>query len=778
MKFRHQKFKKTLVFFAAIIGLIAILVILFISPITKYLIEKYDEKYTGRKITLGWAYVNPFTGYFYLSSVKIFELQSDSTMIYAPGISGNFSMLKLFGGQYELNDLTLDHPVGNIVQYKKEFSFSSFFNSFGSHDSDTTSSPGNFNIINIKISEGEFHYLQKEIPVSYFIKGANFEADGKIIDADTILFRFDFLSGPGAGSISGTYWVNFKNLDYRYDLKIDTFDLTPVEQYLRAIANYGTFRAIMDARLKATGNFSDAEDVTARGELVVRDFHVGKTRKEDYGSFDRLEFAIHELSPKNKKYVFDSVALIHPVIKYEQYEFLDNIQMMFGAEGANIAAAAGDPEKFNLIIEIARYAKELARNFFNSYYEIGKFTVDKADLRYNDFTLNEKFAVAVSPLSIRADSVKKIYKRTGIRFESGIKPYGNFTIDLSINPNDTGDFDMEYRFQKIPAALFNPYLVSFTSFPLDRGTIELNGKWEVRKGVIQSKNHLIVIDPRATKRIKNKNVKWIPLPLIMTFVRDYGNVIDFEIPIAGNLKNPKFNITDVLLDIIKNIFVKPVTTPYRMEVKNVEGEIEKTLALSWPMGQAALRHEQERFVGKISGFLEDNPQSSVTVHQLQYAAKEKEYILFYEAKKKYFLSANQIDAASFSKSDSESVCRMSIKDTMFVQYINRHLRDTFVFTMQEKCGQLISTAFVDEQFKKLVKEREIAFKSCFENENTLGRVKLLPTENTIPYNGFSFYKIVYNGELPNSLAKAYRKLQELNDEAPRKKYKRDEKKLR
>ena len=70
-----NRFKKILLIVtASIVGLV-ILVILFISPITKYLIEKYDETYTGRQITLDLAYVNPFTGFVHFKNLKIFEKQ-------------------------------------------------------------------------------------------------------------------------------------------------------------------------------------------------------------------------------------------------------------------------------------------------------------------------------------------------------------------------------------------------------------------------------------------------------------------------------------------------------------------------------------------------------------------------------------------------------------------------------------------------------------------------------------------------------------------------------
>jgi uncharacterized membrane protein len=70
------------IFFSILIALaiIAVVVILFISPITKYVIEKYDTKYTGREIKMDWAYVNPFTGHFYFRNLKIYEFQSDSIL--------------------------------------------------------------------------------------------------------------------------------------------------------------------------------------------------------------------------------------------------------------------------------------------------------------------------------------------------------------------------------------------------------------------------------------------------------------------------------------------------------------------------------------------------------------------------------------------------------------------------------------------------------------------------------------------------------------------------
>ncbi len=61
-----NKLAKSSFFIIGSLLILLIIAILIASPAAKYLIEKYDEQYTGRNITLNKAYVNPLTGYVYL----------------------------------------------------------------------------------------------------------------------------------------------------------------------------------------------------------------------------------------------------------------------------------------------------------------------------------------------------------------------------------------------------------------------------------------------------------------------------------------------------------------------------------------------------------------------------------------------------------------------------------------------------------------------------------------------------------------------------------------
>jgi hypothetical protein len=783
MKIASARLIKACIIVISSIIVLVIVVILLLSPIAKYLIEKHDVKYTGRQIKTGWIYVNPFTGYVHIRHLKIYESTSmtaleeaDSVFFSAKGVSANFAMFKMVSKTIEITKLTVYQPKGIIIQNKKNVNFSDLIKKFTAKKAGSTSSRVHFNILSIKIKNGEFHYWEKVIPVTYCIKSVYFESNGKHWDTDTIAVKFSFLSGTGPGSAKGNLTINFKNLDYRLAAVVHEFDLEFMEQYLKDIVNYGTFRANLDADIKATGNFKDRENLNAKGLLEMNDFHVGKNPDDDYASFKKLVVKINELSPKNHQYLFDSITLSHPFLKYERYDYLDNLQRMFGKKGANISAVKADPARFNLILTIGDYVKALAKNFFKSDYQINKLAIYKGVLQFNDYSLTEKFSTVADPFYVVADSVNRDHKRVDVSFKSDIQPYGNISVTLSINPKDSGEYDMQYHLHKLPVTMFNPYLVAYTSFPLDGGTLELNGLWKVRNGVLKSENHLLIIDPHITERVKNKDTKWIPSPFILSLIKERGNVIDYEIPITGNLKDPKYHLSDLIFDLLGNIFVKPAEIPYITHVKNIENEIEKSLTLQWAMRQNSLLPSQEKFIDQMVEFLVNNPESSLDVYSIQYADKEKEYIRYFEAKKKYFLLSKDKNAQFLSEDDSLRVDKMSAKDSLFIHYLNKQYIDTVPFTIQEKCSNFIGSAIINAKFKQLIKEREDAFMGYFKKRAVENRVKIFAGENNIPYNGFSFFKINYNGEFPESLIKAYQQMNELNDAVPRKRFAKEREK--
>ncbi len=769
VKRKMARWKKVTLWLVSICIIIPAIIIIFISPLTKFLVEKYDVKFIGREITMSSAYVNPFTGYLHFNDLKIYEYQSDSLFLTTDGLSANLSVWKMFAKNYEIKGITLDNPRIIIGMTDTILNLDDVIQKFSGDSVGPKKEAAHFSLESIKINNGEIHYRENKVPINYFITKVNIDCSGLRWDQDTIAGKFAFESGIGGGSMEGYLNLDYKTLNYQLRTVMKEFDLDFIGQYVKAFANYGYFHANLDADLFATGSFRNAQDLNAKGLVQVNDFHFGKDTTDDYCSFEKFVIQIHELSPKNKKYMFDSLLLFNPYFKFERYDHLDNVQMMFGKEGANLAAVTGS-SKFNLVVEIGNYVKLLSKNFFASRYKINRLAIFDGHMVYNDYTLEQKFSMSAFPLTIISDSIDKSHDLVKLSLESGIKPFGKLKLNLSINPKDSSDFDLAYRFDQFQISMMNPFIINLTSFAFDRGIIEMNGEWHVRDGNINSYNHLIVLDPRIAGREKHEESKYIPLNLIMAFVRESGNVIDYEVPIKGSLKDPAFKVKDVIFDILGNLFYKPLSTPYRQNVKKAEREIEQTIAVRWRLRQRTLDKSQEKFIKKMSRFLEKNPTSQLTVAPIIYEEKEKEAILLYEAKKKFYLADNKISAKEYSEDDSLFVEYMSIKDSSFVRYLNRHMTDSLVFTVQGKCASIISNQLVNSRYNDLQKAREKEFMRIFKEEGTAASVKLQASETRIPRTGFSFYRIDYKGGLPEELKDAYRELIALNQDNPRKKY--------
>lgn len=768
-----KKIKKAFKIIAITLVIATFVVIACLSPIAKYLIEKYDKELTGREIKMAWMYVNPFTGYIFINHLNIYEVSSDSVFFSAKGLSVNIAMLKLFIKKYEFTEVILDEPKGIIKQNYKTFNFSDLIERFSSKNKIKKNKKSvEFKISNIKINDGLFYYEELITPIKYFIKKVNITCDVISSDVDTIPIQFSFLSGIGKGALNGQFNINSKNNDYRLKILIKQLDLNFIGQYIKDLSNYGNFKAYLDADFSSNGNLLDKTAVSNKGFIKISDFHFGKTTAEDFASFEKLEIAIHELSPKRLIYYYDSIELHKPYFKFEKYDYLDNVQTVFGKAGSKVKEATTADAKYNLVIEIARYIKVLSKNFLRSNYRVDRFGIYDGNIKFNDYTLSEKFSIGLSAFNFTADSIDKRNKRVDFNLSSAIKPYGNIKMGISINPKDSSDFDLNFNFQKLSAAMFNPYLIKYTSFPLDRGTIEINGQWNVRNGLIKSKNHLVVIDPRVGNKLKNNNSSWLPMRLIMFVVRERGNVIDYEIPIIGDLKNPKFVLKDAIFDALGNVFIKPPTTPYRMEVRNIETAIEKSLTLTWQMRNSKISKSQIDFLERMADFIAANPLARISVTPYNFESKEKEGILLYEIKKKYYLKLYKKSANQYDESDSITVEKMSIKDSLFLKYINEQVKDVLVFTTQEKAQRIIDTHSVNLKYAKLNEERLALFLNYFKVNDHQSRVKIMKSIKTVPYNGYSYLKINYEGEFPEKLLKAYSKISSLNNESPRDKYKR------
>jgi len=774
-KKRLLKFiKRTLIVLVSLF----ILLLFLLPPIAKYVIEKYDTKFVGREVTMDLPYINPLTGYISLNNLKMFEENSDSIFFSADNLAVNIEMWSLFKKEYKTSSISIDKPYVKIIQVDSTFNFADIITHFAKDSTKEKPKKDTFwELSNVSITAGHFVYQADAIPITLDIIDFEFLAETIGGENDTIASQFSFNSGLSHGSVRGKYRMNLDSLAFKMMVRVDTFDLGFLENYVANIANFAHVSGDLTAQLNAVGNFKNAKDISTSGNISIDDFHAGKAKDDDYIAFNRFHITYKQISPLKEIYDIDSICLDAPYFVYEKFTDLDNIQAMFGEGGEKASSQKSNSSNPNFLFSIAKYVAALSTNFFRSNFNVKKIEISNGNFVYNDFSTPEKFSVATKSLSLNVDSISKKKDWVDFVLKSDIKPYGDLYLKLRMNPNDAKDFKIDYKLKGVAASMLNPYLLAASSFPLDRGTIEVDGAWRVNNGEIVSTNNLLVIDPRIGQRQIMNGAKWLPIRLGMFFVRERGNVIDYEIPIKGNLNNPDYKFADVIFDILENIFIKPATPFYNHKVKTVEQEIEKSFALKMEWKEARLMKNEVKFIHYIADYLRDNPDAEIKVEYFPYVEKERQYIAFFEAKKQYYLAKGLLESVT-TEDDSLYIDELDVHDSLFTKYLKTKVSNSLIFTNHERSQALVGQSKINSIYKTLTEKRLTMMKNAFEYEGVSDQVKFDKTKhNIVPYDGFSFFKITYQGELPDYLTMAYDEMNNLNSLRPRKKYKSKRKEI-
>src|ERR1700679_185935 len=108
MKSFKLRAKKIITIVLVTLVAVGVLVVAFISPVSKYLIEKYSVKYTGRQIKMDWLYLNPFTGYVHFNNLKIYEANNSNIFFSIGDLSVSVAMRRILHEEYEITSISLD----------------------------------------------------------------------------------------------------------------------------------------------------------------------------------------------------------------------------------------------------------------------------------------------------------------------------------------------------------------------------------------------------------------------------------------------------------------------------------------------------------------------------------------------------------------------------------------------------------------------------------------------------------------------------------------------
>jgi len=717
-----------------------ILLVVFISPVVKWAVEKHSVEYTGRQINMDKLVINLFNGNIRVNGLKIYEAKSSKVFFQCNELYGNIVVHKLLSSQYEIPEIRLDHPVINIIEKGNRFNFSDLIDRFSTKSSLPVKQdkPIIWKINSVDIISATISYVNTSPYNSVKLERCNINIPGISWDNKVYSINTDFAFASG-GTVKGRVLFNKNSWVYNIMADIKQFDIKPFYTYLKDYLKVNSLDGFISTHLNINGNMHKATEIAASGNITVDKFSMVDNVNDKLVAVDKMSIQIDSLNTEKNIYRFASISLLKPYIKFEMYKDGYNFNRL-----TTSPAATTDTSKVvysNMFLMVADYVQNIVGNYVVSSYNADKFTVNDGTFIFIDYTLYDKFKYKFEALNILSDRINSNSTKIYFDVSSTLNRTGQMKGNMSINPKDLKDFSMDCTVKNITVSDFNPYSKYYVATPFLNGKADYTNKTTVVKRQLTSDNLLLVQKIIAGKKDKTFKPQYnMPVRLAVALLRDVHGNIKLDIPVTGSLDDPKFKWGKVIWQVLGNMMVKAATAPFRLLAGVFGGKEEDYKEVDFNYLQTAVDENQQKQLDKLVKMLKDKLDLKLELIQVSSRGDEAEALAIYQTKKKY------LGIADSTNEQKQQINAINMNDSLFTKYVDSSLQTNSGFeSVQEKCKRLIGKENLKASIGIIMQKRIDAVAAYLTQQQvSKDRVKIYSTDKLNDPNLGNAPKFVIN----------------------------------
>jgi hypothetical protein len=709
-------------FATPLIIIVALLAIhfFFLPPILKYLIEDQGEKRLGRKVEVGYTTFNVFRGSFDMNKFRIYEPNRKDLFVSFRKFYINLNIFDLFKKVYHIESIGLEEPAIHISQVDSTFNFSDILQRFSSdsteqeektEDTAKSSGPVKYIVENLTISSGLVSYVNPDFYLKDTIKNLEFSVPRFSWDNPEagVAFFFDLASG---GNFKGS--IRFNTLDQSMKMAdtISGFNLANYKHYLEPYLKVGSMEGFLSTRNYLEGNTSTF-DLNMTGNLSLDNFAIKDTAGNLVAGFKKFSVTFDSINFSEDILRFDTISLIAPVINYVMMKDGDNFTAMLpdyyssedtaSAEQASDDAYSGE----NPLEMMVEYVQESMNNYLFSSYGINCIEIRDGKIVYDDQTLDELFEAVIDSMYLSLSDLTTGVAQSHGSLAMRLNQDGHFVADITVNPRNLLDMNVEYEISSLMVPDFNPFSVYYIAYPFPRGAFNYKGSLIIRDKKLTSENKILIEKINVGDKVKNKTAVSLPIKLALAVLRDRNGDIRLDVPVTGDLNDPKVKIWRIVLNILKNLVVKAATAPFDMLASSFGGKAEEYKEIPYGYLQAAPGSDQEKQLEKIAGVLIDKPELHISFAQIIDPDKEKIAIARFETSKLFVFEyrKNSRVPAVLTEADSLEVAAVNVETDLYDFFASRLDETMMALSPDEKCFYIAGMEKVDQRRQAIDAER-------------------------------------------------------------------------
>ena len=206
------------------------------------------------------------------------------------------------------------------------------------------------------------------------------------------------------------------------------------------------------------------------------------------------------------------------------------------------------------------------KNEKKSDFEVSlkKINIKNGRVNFTDFSLENPFELGISKINTSVDEISQ--KRPAkLKFSANFGKSGIAQIDLKTYPFA---YEKQTNLSAITKGVSlseaTPYSAKFIGRKIDNGKANLKLNYEIKNSKLSATNDINLDSLTLGESVESKDAISLPLDLAISVLKDSKDQINVNLPISGDLKDPKFSFGGVITGTILKLFSDIALSPFKL----------------------------------------------------------------------------------------------------------------------------------------------------------------------------------------------------------------------
>ena len=242
--------------------------------------------------------------------------------------------------------------------------------------------------------------------------------------------------------------------------------------------------------------------------------------------------------------------------------------------------------------------------------QIGETDIRNGDLSFTDLSLPLLFTADIENLEGDFSTISTTSTEpTQLDLQGTIDEFGTARINGSAYVLDpTTNADINVTFLNLNMPTLSPYTAEFVGQKIATGKLAIELGYQFDDGNMLGSNSVVITDFTLGDKVENEDAMRLPLGLAVALLKDKDGVIDVDLEVSGDVDDPEFSMSGIVLKALGNLIAKVASSPFRALGGLVGGDDIDLDLLQFEPGRSELTPPDREKLLKLADALAQRPE--------------------------------------------------------------------------------------------------------------------------------------------------------------------------